>query len=205
MSTNTCLFNQCIKRIYREELCLRHYVLRDKKKPVSQYQKYQYHKLYNTRNWQNLRVKKIDLNPLCEKCGLEGNQIDHIIDHKGNIDLFYDLKNLQTLCISCHSRKTMTTNNIKKYKNVDETVNIIIGNESCIEKYEQSMNMKGNEEYLLDLIVKGSKSLTFRVKTMLEAIKLKQAFIRNHRVKPIFKITEEVKNVKENNRTEFKN
>ncbi|NMA84113.1 MAG: HNH endonuclease [Epulopiscium sp.] len=32
--------------------------------------------------------------------------VDHIKPHKGNEDLFYDINNLQSLCKSCHDRKT---------------------------------------------------------------------------------------------------
>ena len=31
---------------------------------------------------------------------------DHIIPHKGNLELFWDEGNLQALCKSCHDRKT---------------------------------------------------------------------------------------------------
>jgi len=32
--------------------------------------------------------------------------VDHIQDHKGDRALFADLDNLESLCHSCHSRKT---------------------------------------------------------------------------------------------------
>jgi 5-methylcytosine-specific restriction protein A len=34
---------------------------------------------------------------------------DHIVDHLGDLKLFYDPNNLQALCPSCHSKKTMAT------------------------------------------------------------------------------------------------
>lgn len=34
--------------------------------------------------------------------------VDHITPHNGDPELFYDLDNLQSLCIECHSRKTAT-------------------------------------------------------------------------------------------------
>ena len=36
----------------------------------------------------------------------QGSEVDHIIPHKGDQDLFWDADNLQTLCRSCHSTKT---------------------------------------------------------------------------------------------------
>jgi len=32
--------------------------------------------------------------------------VDHIEPHKGDEELFYDINNLQSLCKSCHDRKT---------------------------------------------------------------------------------------------------
>jgi 5-methylcytosine-specific restriction protein A len=33
--------------------------------------------------------------------------VDHIVDHKGDWRLFVDRNNLESLCHSCHSRKTL--------------------------------------------------------------------------------------------------
>ena len=34
--------------------------------------------------------------------------VDHIVPHRGDARLLYDENNLQSLCKSCHSRKTAT-------------------------------------------------------------------------------------------------
>jgi 5-methylcytosine-specific restriction protein A len=34
--------------------------------------------------------------------------VDHIMPHKGDMKLFWDRKNWQAACASCHSRKTAT-------------------------------------------------------------------------------------------------
>ena len=40
-------------------------------------------------------------------CGSTENlTVDHIIDPRGNPDLFYEENNLQTLCKDCHRLKT---------------------------------------------------------------------------------------------------
>jgi 5-methylcytosine-specific restriction protein A len=35
-------------------------------------------------------------------------QTDHIVPHRGNMKLFWDPKNWQSLCEGCHSYKTAT-------------------------------------------------------------------------------------------------
>lgn len=49
--------------------------------------------------------------PLCAACerrGLvvAGNQVDHIVPHKLDLDLLTDRANLQTLCEECHGIKS---------------------------------------------------------------------------------------------------
>lgn len=41
-----------------------------------------------------------------ERCNKPAEEVDHIIPHRGNWDLFTDLKNLQGLCHRHHSQKT---------------------------------------------------------------------------------------------------
>lgn len=43
----------------------------------------------------------------CVECGARGRlEVDHIKPVRHAPDLAYELTNLQTLCVSCHSRKT---------------------------------------------------------------------------------------------------
>lgn len=68
---------------------------------------------YN-RNWRKARQVHLAENPQCAMCGkLEGfNEswhVDHIKDHLGDYDVFWDSDNWQTLCPSCHSKKTNQT------------------------------------------------------------------------------------------------
>lgn len=63
--------------------------------------------------WQKLRKKFLEHNPLCVICAMKNlvkaaMVVDHIIPHKGNAELFWEQKNWQPLCTSCHSRKTAT-------------------------------------------------------------------------------------------------
>lgn len=75
-----------------------------------------WHYLYNTKRWKEMRTQKLLLSPFCEECAREGRrkrgeEVDHIKPHRGNVNLFYDFENLQTLCKPCHSRKTMQERN----------------------------------------------------------------------------------------------
>lgn len=63
------------------------------------------------RKWRRRREAKLVKNPLCEECERQGlltlaNEVDHVIPHRGDRELFDDDANLQSLCKPCHSRKT---------------------------------------------------------------------------------------------------
>jgi 5-methylcytosine-specific restriction enzyme A len=65
-------------------------------------------RLYHTKQWKALRVNHLRSNPFCVQCSSTRQlEVDHIIEHAGNPDLFFDETNLQTLCKSCHSTKTL--------------------------------------------------------------------------------------------------
>jgi 5-methylcytosine-specific restriction protein A len=68
--------------------------------------------------WEQARIQYLQDNPLCAECGRNGKVtaatvVDHIEDHKGNHELFWDRKNWQALCKQCHDRKTMIQNGAK--------------------------------------------------------------------------------------------
>lgn len=60
--------------------------------------------LYNTAAWKALRHSQLSAEPLCAMCMKDGGRItaatvcDHKIAHKGSVTLFYDRRNLQSLC-----------------------------------------------------------------------------------------------------------
>jgi len=71
----------------------------------------EYRALYTTIGWSDMKRNQLRSHPLCAEHGrkgrvVAGSQVDHIIPHKGDLALFFDPSNLQTLCASCHSRKT---------------------------------------------------------------------------------------------------
>lgn len=63
---------------------------------------------YGGADWQAIRRAHIAKNPACVQCGRieQNNHVDHIVAHRGDERLRMDPNNLQTLCHSCHSRKT---------------------------------------------------------------------------------------------------
>tara|TARA_R110000751_G_scaffold90246_1_gene177231 strand:- start:11 stop:343 length:333 start_codon:yes stop_codon:yes gene_type:complete len=73
---------------------------------------------YNSKSWRSLRAYWRQMNPLCKICEdagyiTGGECVDHIIPirFKGEKT---SLTNLQTLCNSCHARKTGEESHITK-------------------------------------------------------------------------------------------
>lgn len=61
--------------------------------------------------WQQARAGFLVKHPLCLHCEAKGRvvvatDVDHIIPHKGDMTLFWDRSNWQSLCGPCHSAKT---------------------------------------------------------------------------------------------------
>lgn len=75
--------------------------------------KAEYAKLYKTKRWQDLRKRKLRTHPWCQ-CPHHLDQkvpaqvVDHITPHKGNLRLFWDWKNLQSMTKSCHDAAKQT-------------------------------------------------------------------------------------------------
>lgn len=68
---------------------------------------------YNAR-WRKARKYYLSQHPLCVHCKQIGrttaaNVVDHIIDHKGDMAIFWDVTNWQSLCTFHHNSKTAKT------------------------------------------------------------------------------------------------
>jgi 5-methylcytosine-specific restriction enzyme A len=61
---------------------------------------------YHTSQWAAVRRRVLAESPLCVSCRRPANTVDHIEPHRMDESLFWARSNLQTLCASCHSRKT---------------------------------------------------------------------------------------------------
>ena len=67
---------------------------------------------YGTR-WRKVRLNHLKIEPLCRKCKKNdeitpATIVDHIKPHKGNYELMWDTDNFQSLCKTCHDKKTAT-------------------------------------------------------------------------------------------------
>lgn len=65
-------------------------------------------RMYDSVRWRKERARYLSEHPLCVMCERQGRitaatVVDHIIEHKGDYDLFWDEKNWQPLCPSDHS------------------------------------------------------------------------------------------------------
>jgi 5-methylcytosine-specific restriction protein A len=56
--------------------------------------------------WRRCRVRWLATHPFCVACGRLANEVDHVVPHRGDLDRFWDEGNWQSMCRSCHSRKT---------------------------------------------------------------------------------------------------
>ncbi len=65
---------------------------------------------YSRAQWRKVRRLKLRATPLCEHCPADrptaAREVDHKIDRRVRPDLAFAWDNLQSLCKSCHSRKT---------------------------------------------------------------------------------------------------
>jgi len=69
------------------------------------------HKRGYTSAWRRYRQAFLFKSPLCVECDKRGQitaatVVDHIAPHKGNMNIFWDKKNHQSLCKRCHDIKT---------------------------------------------------------------------------------------------------
>ena len=58
--------------------------------------------------WQQARIGFLRKHPLCAYCEREGrinaaSVVDHIAPHRGNMKVFWDSENWQSLCSECHN------------------------------------------------------------------------------------------------------
>ena len=70
----------------------------------------------NSAVWQRLRRLKLQQQPECEHCSqskpqpVPATDVDHILPRHSHPELALVLSNLQSLCHSCHSKKTAREN-----------------------------------------------------------------------------------------------
>lgn len=89
-----------------ESFCQEHFIPRGRSKHAKDWRKE-----YGTARWARARCAYLQAHPLCVECEKAGRLVtatvvDHVIPHRGDMKLFWDQKNWQALCKSCHDRKT---------------------------------------------------------------------------------------------------
>lgn len=110
-----CRRSGCAELVRGGGYCPKHQIMADQVRRSVQPERRDsaaYHNLYYSRRWRELRARQLVAEPFCRECARRGmrtraEDIDHIKPHKGDKRLFYDPSNLQSLCHSCHSRKTI--------------------------------------------------------------------------------------------------
>lgn len=103
-----CNYPFCHKYAEQGGYCMEHYQLRERTRQKSSKRKrYKGAIAYNNNRWSRARISYLMNNPVCAICGKPATEIDHIIPHKGDYELFWNVDNWQPLCHSCHSRKTV--------------------------------------------------------------------------------------------------
>lgn len=82
------------------------------KRPASQHKprhpKSEAQKLYG-HAWRQARERYLHEHPCCVRCHprvTEATIVDHKTPHRGDLGLFWDQKNWQSLCKPCHDAKT---------------------------------------------------------------------------------------------------
>ena len=98
-------------KVTTEKYCERH---RDTQKKIKaeadKNRESAYRRGYDKR-WQRTSKQYLREHPFCVMCQKEGilksaTEVDHVIPHRGNIELFWDESNWQGLCHKHHSGKT---------------------------------------------------------------------------------------------------
>jgi len=83
--------------------------------------------LYNYR-WEKYSKGRLRRHPLCVTCLNDGKTTaarvtDHIIPHKGSIKLFWDHTNHESLCKTCHDKKTAGEGAFGNEHKINDTFN----------------------------------------------------------------------------------
>ena len=100
--------------VTRARYCQKHQAEMNKTYDMHQRDK-EMKRFYDGKPWEALRRQKLARNKFCEECQRGGRlvlatMVDHIVEIK-NGGAKLDMDNLQSLCHSCHSSKTLRERN----------------------------------------------------------------------------------------------
>lgn len=194
-----CKTKNCNKVKYIYGYCNKHYIkYKINKKEKTAIEKYPWHILYSRSNWLKLRQMKLSQNPLCETCKAVGVDIDHIIPHKGDLDIFYNYNNLQTLCKSCHAIKTFEDITYEKIKSVNVIVKIIVNPKKDIFKDgKELLGYDSVSDSLIKTVLKDRKInelKILRVSDLKNIERIKRIYALTKKYKPVFEVHYEEEN-----------
>lgn len=85
-----------------------------------------YTKYLLTQHWQNIRKQKLELNPICEKCGSSQKLNIHHQSYRGLGK--EKINNLITLCEKCHSKLHQDLKNLRRLTRKTKRESYLIGN-----------------------------------------------------------------------------
>lgn len=108
----TCAAAECRTLAeHASEFCAVHVNYRAEKEKVRR-ESQPWLRWYGWAVWKTLRRMQLSREPMCQHQGCDAiaTEVDHIVPHKGNWDLFRTLDNLQSLCHLHHSEKTAAEN-----------------------------------------------------------------------------------------------
>lgn len=82
--------------------------------------------LYKLKAWLNARDTQLAVHPLCERCERRGYVkaaavVNHRVPHRGDIWLFFDRGNHESLCADCHDGVVQQMERLGYSTEVDES------------------------------------------------------------------------------------
>ena len=110
---------RCSQWATQGNYCDDHAPRRNYKQENARREAHWYDAWYKTKLWEDKRARQLQREPLCRDCLAAGlyvpaTEVDHVVPHKGDWNLFIDEDNLQSLCKRSHSSKTATENQFFK-------------------------------------------------------------------------------------------
>lgn len=73
--------------------------------PEREYRRRGNRSAYQTKRWRLVRKRKLAKDPLCVECGKLATEVDHIVPVEDGGSMWSE-DNHQSMCQSCHGRKT---------------------------------------------------------------------------------------------------
>lgn len=62
--------------------------------------------VWHDARWRKTRAERLRMEPECRRCGEKATHVDHIVPHRGDESLAFDIENTQSLCARCSNVKS---------------------------------------------------------------------------------------------------